>query len=167
MQPLGFSEKLRIQFSKAIRKGHTKDALLDPVPSAAILNVLQADEVVVVKVQARTGKQYWFTSARLFEDDGTANRQLMRYSDVARAHWIFRDLSKRIISAGSGQNWAAIKVANFDRIEIEAGDSVTVLEGLDQAYWPTLHFFQWIQSGAGDSGQKAINPGSARAEPSQ
>jgi hypothetical protein len=140
MRTLSFAEKLRIQFQKAIRKGHARNAVLDPIPHAAITLALAGDEFVIVKVEARTGNQYWFTSSRLLEQDGAEVRELIRYDEFHRAHWMFRNLHKRI---ASGEGWHRIKLANFDQIEIEADDDTITLEGLEQAYWPVLHFFQW------------------------
>jgi hypothetical protein len=37
-----------------------------------------------------------------------------------------------------------LKRNHFDRLEIETADGLVILEGLDQAYWPALHFLWWI-----------------------
>jgi len=46
----------------------------------------------------------------------------------------------------------AFKFDHFDRLEIESHDRVVVLEGLDQAYFPILHFFWWITRAPHDRG---------------
>ena len=46
--------------------------------------------------------------------------------------------------AKSLQSLEAATHFNFDRLEIESHDRLVVLEGLDQAYSPVLHFLRWI-----------------------
>ena len=45
-------EKLRIQFRKSIRHGYTKNAELDPVVSAPMLDTLEPKETCVVRVDS-------------------------------------------------------------------------------------------------------------------
>jgi hypothetical protein len=137
---LSFREKIKIRFVKALKKGHTTNAALDPVPSEAVNSVLNAGEIVIVQIQATTGRQYWFTSTRLLEQDQARVHELIRYADVHAAHWISRD-RQRMISLMSKEDWPKIKRENFDRIEVETDNGdVTVLDDLDQAYWPTPSF---------------------------
>ena len=67
-------------------------------------------------------------------------RELLRYEDIQRVHWMFKDLYSRdkLLEADK------IKRNHFDRVEIETRNGLAVLEGLDQAYWPALHFLWWI-----------------------
>jgi hypothetical protein len=44
----------------------------------------------------------------------------------------------------SNDEAAQFKASHFDRLEIELQDRVVVLDGLNQAYWPILHFFWWV-----------------------
>jgi hypothetical protein len=71
--------------------------------------------------------------------------ELVRYQSVIKAHWMFKDTWKeRAKSLQSLEAAAQFKLDHFDRLEIESHDGLVVLEGLDLAYSPVLHFFWWI-----------------------
>jgi hypothetical protein len=58
---------------------------------------------------------------------------------------MFKDFwPNRLKLLQSGESASQFKANHFDRLEIELQDRLVVLEGLDQAYWPVLHFFWWI-----------------------
>ena len=58
---------------------------------------------------------------------------------------MFKDFwTERAKSLQSLEAAAQFKFDHFDRLEIESCDRLIVLEGLDQAYSPILHFFWWI-----------------------
>ena len=71
--------------------------------------------------------------------------ELLRYESVIKAHWMFREFwTDRVKSLQSTEAASQFKAKHFDRLEIESQNSLVVLEGLDQAYSPVLHFFWWI-----------------------
>jgi hypothetical protein len=141
-------EKLRIQFRKSIRHGYTKNAELDPVVSAPMLDTLEPKETCVVRVDSIQGrKRYWFTDRRVLCQHDRGMDELLRYQSVIKAHWMFRDLfTHRLPQLMTvGNNGSHLKTEHFDRLEIELQDgSTVVLDGLDQAIHPALHFFWWI-----------------------
>lgn len=66
---------------------------------------------------------------------------MLRYEAVKRVHWMFKGgLRNPMMSRGP-----SAKREYYDRLEIETHDGLIVLEGLDQAYLPTLQFLGWIQ----------------------
>ena len=67
---------------------------------------------------------------------------MLRYEAVKRAHWMFKDGLRNPIMLSRGPS---AKREHYDRLEIETHDGLIVLEGLDQAYLPTLQFLAWIQ----------------------
>ena len=134
-------EKLRVQFRKYLRKGYVRNAQLDPQISSAVLQLAEANECFVVKVDRSKGGQLWLSDRRvLFEDEGV--RELFRYDSVRSVHWMFRNLRDRLgTEPGTGSN---LKKQYFDRLEVDLGDQVCVLDGLDQAYSPVYDFFLWM-----------------------
>jgi len=70
--------------------------------------------------------------------------ELLRYEAVLEAHWMFQDFWPDRLKLRSLKKPSDFKSEHFDRLEIELQDRLVVLEGLDQAYWPVLHFFWWI-----------------------
>jgi hypothetical protein len=43
------------------------------------------------------------------------------------------------------KSMADMKSKNYDRVEVDINSQTVVLDGLSDAYWPTLHFFWWIK----------------------
>jgi hypothetical protein len=90
------------------------------------------------------GGRFWFSDRRvLFEDERV--EELLRYDSVRKCYWMFKDLPDRInADPGLGKD---MKRNYGDRLEIDLGDRICVLDGLGQAYSPVLHFFSWIEPG--------------------
>jgi hypothetical protein len=139
--PPSIDRKLRIQFHKEIRKGFVKNAFLDPRPSAAMEQAVELSERLIVRVDPKQGGHYWFSDRSLFYEDGHGIRELLKYGNVKKLYWMFKDGFKdqRIVSGT-----ANFKEKYFDRLEIDTDTGVVVLEGLDQAYLPVFNFFSWI-----------------------
>lgn len=145
VSPPSAKEKLRIQFRKSLRRGHTENAKLDPVVSEGLAAIMELEETVIVRVDSTKGQHYWFTDRRLLSEHDDGFCELLRYLSVIKAHWMFKDFwTERAKSLQSLRAAAQFKFDHFDRLEIESRDRLVVLEGLDQAYWPVLHFFWWI-----------------------
>ena len=143
--PLSAKEKLQVQFRKSLRRGHTKNAELDPVLSAGVAAIMEPDETAIVRVDSTKGQHYWFSDRRLLSEHDGGICELVRYQSVIEAHWMFKDFwTERVKSLQSVEAAAQFKLDHFDRLEIESHDRLIVLEGLDQAYYPVLHFFWWI-----------------------
>src|SRR5262249_49269985 len=98
----------------------------------------------IVRVDSTKGQHYWFTDRRLLSEHDGGICELVRYQSVIKAHWMFKDWNKRAMSLQSLEAGVQFKRDHFDRLEIESHDRVVVLEGLDQAYFPILHFLRWI-----------------------
>jgi hypothetical protein len=91
------------------------------------------------------GQHYWFTGRRLLSEHDGSICELVHYQSVIKAHWLFKDIRKeRAKSLQSLEAAAQFKFDHFDRLEIESHEGLVVLEGLDQAYCPVLHFLWWI-----------------------
>jgi hypothetical protein len=143
--PLSAKEKLRIQFRKSLRRGFTKNAELDPVVSEEVAAIMELEETVIVRVDSTKGQHYWFTDRRLVSQHEDSIHELLRYHSVIEAHWMSKDFwTKRVKSRQSLEVAKQFKSNHFDRLEIESHDRLVVLEGLDQAYSPVLHFFWWM-----------------------
>jgi hypothetical protein len=145
VSPFSAEEKLRIQFRKNLRKGFTKNAEMDPVVAEGITAIMEPEETLIVRVVSTKGQHYWFSDRRLLcEYDGGVD-ELLRYESVIKAHWMFKDLwTDRIKQLQSKEAASEFKAAYYDQLDIELQDRLVVLEGLDQAYWPVLHFFWWV-----------------------
>src|SRR5437879_6080636 len=88
--PLSAKEKLQIQFCKSLRRGHTKNAELDPVISEGVAAIMEPEETAIVRVDSTKGQHYWFTDRRLLSEHyGIC--ELVRYQSVIKAHWMFKD----------------------------------------------------------------------------
>ncbi len=133
--------KLRIQFQKSLRKGYVSNAFLDPEIHSFVKQMAEPNEIFIVRVDPKQGGHYWFSDRRVLCEDATGARELLRYENVRRTHWMFKDFWKDRQLLLQGPD---LKRKYHDRLEIEAPDMLVVMEGLDQAYWPTLHFFWWI-----------------------
>ena len=142
--PLSAKEKLQIQFRKSLRRGHTKNVELDPVNSERVAAIMEPEETAIVRVDSTKGQHYWFTDRRLLSENDEGILELVRYQSVIKAHWMFKDFWTRVKSLPSEEATAQFKFDNFDRLEVESHDRLVVLEGLDQAYRPVLHFLWWI-----------------------
>jgi len=143
--PLSAKEKLQIQFRKSLRRGHTKNVELDPVNSERVAAIMEPEETAIVRVDSTKGQHYWFTDRRLLSENDEGILELVRYQSVIKAHWMFKDFwTERVKSLPSEEAATQFKLDNFDRLEVESHDRLVVLEGLDQAYRPVLHFLWWI-----------------------
>jgi len=143
--PLSAKEKLQIQFRKSLRRGHTKNVELDPVNSERVAAIMEPEETAIVRVDSTKGTTYWFTDRRLLSENDEGILELVRYQSVIKAHWMFKDFwTERVKSLPSEEAATQFKLDNFDRLEVESHDRLVVLEGLDQAYRPVLHFLWWI-----------------------
>jgi len=58
--PLSAKEKLQIQFRKSLRRGHTKNAELDPMISEGVAAIMEPEETAIVRVDSTKGQHYWF-----------------------------------------------------------------------------------------------------------
>jgi hypothetical protein len=153
MAALTAGEKLRIKFRKALRKQPTMNAELDPGAPLPITLMLKPDEVLVVKVTRTNGGHYWFTDRRLIDQSGNEFWELLKYDQVRTAHWMFADLSDRIKgemlrlrnSELIEKSLVDMKLNNYDRVAVDIDSKTVVVDGLGNAYWPTLHFFWWIK----------------------
>ena len=134
-------QKLRIQFRKHLVKSDVRNAQLDPRISPAVAQLPEANESFIVRVDRVKAGQFWFSDRRvLFEDERV--EELLRYDSVRKCYWMFKDLPDRInADPGLGKD---MKRNYGDRLEIDLGDRVCVLDGLANAYSPVLHFFQWM-----------------------
>ena len=89
--PLSAKEKLQIQFRKSLRRGHTKNAELDPMISEGVAAIMKPEETAIVRVDSTKGQHYWFTDRRLLSEHDDDIRELVRYQSVIKAHWMFKD----------------------------------------------------------------------------
>ena len=90
MKHLSFEEKLRIQFTKALRRSACDNAVLDPSSSDYLADHLADGETVVVRVDGRDGTKYWFTPHSVFREHGTNFDEILRYSQISSVGWIPR-----------------------------------------------------------------------------
>ena len=134
-------EKLRVQFRKSVCKGYVRNAQLDPRMSGTVAQFAEEHENFIVRVTRSKGGQFWLSDHRvLFEDEGI--HELFRYDRVRGVHWMSKNLwDREKYEPGSGSD---LKKQHFDRLEIDLGDTVCVLDGLDQAYLPVYQFLQWM-----------------------
>jgi hypothetical protein len=147
MYPLSTSEKLRIQFRKAVRKGHSKNAELDPDVPSVLRAFQEPGEAFISKVARSSVGTYWFSDRRVILELNGNFQEQARYEAIRRAHWMYKDLLDRTKLAAVQLGEMGIirmKQQHFDRLELELGDSIIVLEERGQSYWPVLHFFRWI-----------------------
>jgi hypothetical protein len=117
---------------------------MDPVISEGVAAIMEPGETAIVRVDSTKGQHYWFTDRRSLSEHDEGICELVRYQSVIKAHWMFKDWKERAKSLRSLEAGAQFKFDHFDRLEIESHDRVVVLEGLDQAYFPVLHFLRWI-----------------------
>lgn len=140
--PLTVDQRLRIQFRKSIAKGYAPGVELDPSPTPRLAQVREPGETYIVKIPT-AGRVYWLSNRRILAETQTESQELVRYNDVRRVHWMFSDLRERWVHAANhGDPVTDIKMAYYDRIEIETTEETAVLEGLGQAYSPALSFLQ-------------------------
>jgi hypothetical protein len=144
VSPLSAEEKLRIQFRKNLRRGFVKNAEMDPVVAERMAAIMEPEETLIVRVVSTTGPFYWFSGRRLLYEYDGAIHELLRYESVIKAHWMFKNWQDRMELRQSKEAASQFKANYFDRLEIELQDRLVVLEGLDQAYSPILHFFWWV-----------------------
>jgi len=112
-----------------------------------LAQITEPDEGFIVKVSAFPDIAYWFSDRRVVVQVPHGFNELIRYSAITRAHWMFGDLRDRLTEAAErsgGEGISQIKQAHFDRIELETDGGIVVLEGLGQSYVPALKFFGWL-----------------------
>ena len=149
------ARKLRIQFRKYLEKGYVRNAQLDPRIPPEVAQLAEANESFIVRVdrvgwqppwpgataRAAQGGRFWFSDHRVLLEDESVH-ELFRYESVRECYWMFKDLPDRInADPGLGKD---MKRNYGDRLEIDLGDRICVLDGLGQAYSPVLHFFHWM-----------------------
>ena len=141
--PPTIDRKLRIQFQKSVQKGFVTNACLDPEIPSVVKQAAEPNEDFIVRVDPKQGGHYWFSDRRVLCEDANGTRELFRYQSLRRVHWMFKDAWKdpRMLSQTS-----ELKRKYYDRLEIEVQSGLVVLEGLGQAYSPTLNFFHWISA---------------------
>jgi hypothetical protein len=144
-QPPSIGDKLRIKFRNALRKGYVTNVELDPVPSDSLGREAHAGEVFIVQIDARVACSYWLSDRRVLQETRDGVRELFLYEAVQETHWMFHDLYNRLTVLQSEDAATHMKSAHFDRLEIETAGGIVVVEGLDQAYLPTLGFLQWLR----------------------
>jgi hypothetical protein len=139
--PFTVGEKLRAQFRKSLRKGYVQNAQLDPTLSGIVAQFAEDQEGFIVRVDHSKEGRFWFSDRRvLFESEDV--HELFRYDCVLGVHWMFKNLWDRIkAEPKSGDH---LKTQYFDRLEIDLGDRICVLDGLEQAYSPLYEFFKWM-----------------------
>ncbi len=140
--PVSISRKIRIQFQKAVRHGTVKNVELDPIASSGVMSFVGADENFIVRVDRTKGGMYWFSDRRVLFEENSVVLEVFCYASVRHCHRMFKDLLDRMKADLKGA--ASMKAANYDRLEIETDAGICILDGLGQAYWPTLHSLQWI-----------------------
>lgn len=146
LPPLPAHEKLRIKFCKSLRKGYVNNIEMDPPVPDKITAVAEPEEALIARVDSTKGQHYWFSDRRLLCEHNEGIDELLRYDSVIKTHWMFKDRHhKRVKTLQDVEAYKQLKLKHFDRIEVELRDRLVVLEGLDQAYWPVLHFFWWLK----------------------
>ena len=126
------SEKLEIQFKKWLNKGHLHNVVLRPTYARS---GLPPQEEFLVDVIDKCGCSIPFTPSGFLAPE----RGFVRYAEIKRVHWISK--------SRAGFN-PKDKREVFDRLEFELSDSSTLLlQDLDQAVFPLLKFFEWLQGG--------------------
>lgn len=133
-------------FRRTLQKGFARNVEMDPIPSAEFAANLEAGENVVVAVTGSKGQNYWFTATRVVRQQEDVAREQFRYDEVQAAHWMFKDYWNRLKRAQSMAETTEMKTSYFDRIEIETPRGIVVLEGLQQAYSPTLQFLRSVST---------------------
>src|SRR5215467_725051 len=113
---LSAKEKLQIQFRKSLRRGHTKNAELDPVISEGVAAIMEPEETAIVRVDSTKGQHYWFTDRRLLSEHDDGICELVRYRSVIKAHWMFKDWEERAKWRQSLEVAAQFKFDHFDRL---------------------------------------------------
>ena len=111
-------------------------AELSPHTPEQIVSLLSLGEKCIVVVRDKKQRLLWMTDLRLLREDGAAMRVLFAFSAVERVHWMARE-----------DPFQLSKSDNFDRLEIDltSGEPREVtLDGLDQAVFPLLSFWQWL-----------------------
>jgi len=125
------SEKLEIQFRKWLNKGHLHNVVLRP---SYTRSGLPLQEEFLVDVIDKAGRSIPFTESGFLAPE----RGFIRYVDVKGVHWIAKDRA-----SFNPEDKREI----FDRLEFElSDDSTLLLQGLDQAVFPLLKFFEWMQA---------------------
>jgi hypothetical protein len=124
------AEKLKIQFRKWLNKGYLHNVVLHPTYARSGLPV---EETFIADVIDKAGRSIPFTESGFLAPD----HGFVRYADIERTHWI-------------SKNWDGSdpkdKRQRFDHLELELSDNSTLLlKDLDQAVFPLLKFFEWLQ----------------------
>jgi hypothetical protein len=139
--------KLEIQFTKALRRGFVNNAQLYPQAPEVVVQYVEDAEPVIVRINVTTGRYYWFTDRRMLLQIGSSVCQLFLYDGVKRVHWIRKEpfrLPRSLDPPESVEQILKMKTGHYDRLIVEMEQSEIALEGLAQAYIPTLSFLQWL-----------------------
>lgn len=124
---------LEIKFSKAIKKGFVDNVELWPFDSLPGINFAE-NEAWVAKVLSKNGQSYYFTGLRIVWKTGQYTRYL-EFEKVSSVHWI----------SDSTQEKLRLKNSQYDYLVLEMVDGEKIcLNGLDQAVFPLLNFFNWL-----------------------
>ena len=124
------AEKLEIQIKKSLNRQRVQNIVLRPTYSRS---GLPPKSEFLADVIDKTGGSIPFTESGFL----TPQRGFIRYADVKRVHWI----SQNNIEAHAND-----KSDHFDELEFELSDGTTLLLiDLDQAVFPLLKFFEWLQ----------------------
>jgi hypothetical protein len=138
------ARKLRIQFTKELRRGHANNANLDPPIPAELSEHLDPAEPLIVEVTSRKGGRYFFTDRRVFLQLDSVVTPLCRYDDILHTHWISKSGLRGMAAEAEQSTLAKFKMENYDRLVLETSARDIVLDGLQQSYVPILNFFQWV-----------------------
>lgn len=129
------ARKLEIQFTKSIRKGYVNNVELNP-DCSNLAAVLDEDEICVAKLRTKKGGYYYFTNSRIFFS-GIYTYQFIQYDEIHNYFWITDspDINEK----------SRLKRTHYDKLILErANGEKVVLEGLDQAAFCLIKFFNWI-----------------------
>lgn len=114
-----------------------KNAQLYPQAPDFVIQHLEKNEPLMVRIDARTGHHYWFTDRRILWQIGNSVCPLFRYDCVDHVYWMCKNPTDRF-------QMTKMKKENYDRLVVDVGQSEIAIDGLDQAYIPTLSFLQWL-----------------------
>jgi len=122
-------EKLEIQVRKSLNHQHALNIVLHPTYSRS---GLPPKSEFIADVIDKAGSSIPFTESGFL---APGNRFVL-YADVKRVHWISKEVEEK----------AKNKRDHFDRLEFDLSDGTTLfLKDLDQAVFPLLKFFEWLQ----------------------
>jgi hypothetical protein len=140
------ARKLRIQFTKNLKKGYVQNAKLDPSVPSELLEHLQPTEQVIVEVTSRKGGRYFFTDRRVYSERDAVIKPLCCYNEVRQIHWMSNFSPYGMLTDApnaKGMTATNFKSENYDRLVLETSAGDVVLDGLQQSYSPIFEFLRW------------------------